>query len=600
MKSRLYNITKMSIFIIIVMFGIWSISSILEYKQKEKNDNNRITISGTCTINDNSIVPIEKNMNFTNDKIYKIILKGNLEKEISKDKRIVMYMKNLYVTVKINNKVYFESKERNENLLLSKYPLYAWDSFISDGISKNDIIEIQIKNMNKSKPDNSISEFLNNFQCEDEYEIYKEMIDRNLIEIVIGIIAVSIGIIGTAVVIILGKTKVIRIKDVIGYSMFSFWGGLCFLIVGNSKYINLIISNYQFICILQIIIILFFQISFSMLMYTNYKRQKNKNIILVATSIMAVLIIVYLLIKVFRNKYLYQLSICAVIWESVFIICSIYTLVNEIYLEKDTMKIKILISFIPIIVGIIINNANYYMNINLNLSLSCIGYGIVISIFSQFYLLIKFLRIDAALKIDAENLEKQLMEMKMKAMISQMQPHFIFNSLLAIKQLCETQPKKASEAVEHFSFYLRENIDYLQNKKYISFKKEMEHVKNYIYFEKIRFEDRINVIYDIKIQDFLIPPLTLQPIVENAVRHGITKKREGGIIKISTYMEKDKIIIKIEDNGIGFNINKIAEDGGINNIRNRIINNCNGTFTVKSKIKAGTIVKIIIPVLKSI
>ena len=146
-------------------------------------------------------------------------------------------------------------------------------------------------------------------------------------------------------------------------------------------------------------------------------------------------------------------------------------------------------------------------------------------------------------------------------MLSQIQPHFLYNSLLGIKRLCEIEPKKAAEAIEHFSYFLRGNMDSLSCTSLVTFEQEKEHVMNYLYMEQMRFEERLTVSWDLEYTDFLLPTLTIQPLVENAVHYGITKKREGGTITIRTMREQDVIAILIEDDGVGFDISEKKEDG---------------------------------------
>lgn len=130
--------------------------------------------------------------------------------------------------------------------------------------------------------------------------------------------------------------------------------------------------------------------------------------------------------------------------------------------------------------------------------------------------------------------EKQLAEQHIDIMLSQVQPHFLYNSLGTIYHLCESDPESARKAIKHFSDFLRGNMDSLKKREPIPFGAELSHVTNYLYLEQQRFGDKLQVIYQIKTQDFLIPPLTLQPLVENAVQHGILNRRNGGTILIRT------------------------------------------------------------------
>ena len=128
----------------------------------------------------------------------------------------------------------------------------------------------------------------------------------------------------------------------------------------------------------------------------------------------------------------------------------------------------------------------------------------------------------------------KLREQRLSLMLSQIQPHFLYNTLNTITALCRVNPKLAEETTIKFSGYLRENM-YSMGENYTNpFSKELDHTNIYLDIEKLRFGDRVKVEYDIKSDDFNMPTLTLQPIVENAVKHGICSKLEGGTIKIST------------------------------------------------------------------
>lgn len=195
--------------------------------------------------------------------------------------------------------------------------------------------------------------------------------------------------------------------------------------------------------------------------------------------------------------------------------------------------------------------------------------------------------------------EEALASSRIDILLSQIQPHFIYNSLIAITSLCQSDPKEAENALDHFSKYLRGSMDSLTEKKCVSFEKELEHVKNYLYMEKKRFGDRLQVIYDIKEKDFLLPALTVQPMVENAVRHGICKKKEGGWVMISSYADAENWIVEVKDNGKGFDTAaQNSMDGvhvGIESVRSRLEMMCNGRLTITSSPANGTKVLIQIP-----
>ena len=206
-----------------------------------------------------------------------------------------------------------------------------------------------------------------------------------------------------------------------------------------------------------------------------------------------------------------------------------------------------------------------------------------------------------AQRIEAEKraLELKLQESQISIMLSQIQPHFLYNTLNSIYQLCETNPMRARSMVNAFSEYLRNNLSSLEETGLVSFETELEHIKTYLDIEKVRFEDTLEIEYDIKCVDFSLPVLTVQPIVENAVKHGTSKKRGGGKVIISTYEDAESYIVKVSDTGCGFDSTKPKNDGkrhvGIENVCQRLSNMCKGSLTLESTVGVGTVAVIKIP-----
>ena len=182
-------------------------------------------------------------------------------------------------------------------------------------------------------------------------------------------------------------------------------------------------------------------------------------------------------------------------------------------------------------------------------------------------------------------------------MISQIRPHFIYNTLGSIEQLCEIDPPKAGELVHNFAKYLRGNFGELDNPKPILMSQEIEHVHHYINIENVRFPD-MTFSFEMNSNDFLIPALTIQPIVENAIKHGLMKLQKGGTVRVRSYETETDYCVLVEDNGVGFDTNELLDDRkhvGIRNIRGRLSVMVNGTLDIESKIGEGTKCLIKIP-----
>lgn len=258
----------------------------------------------------------------------------------------------------------------------------------------------------------------------------------------------------------------------------------------------------------------------------------------------------------------------------------------------------------------------YKREINGQMFVSLISYMVlpfVAMIFQIFYYGISLVNISISISMillfinamNEQNLnlarkEKEAADLRILIMISQIAPHFIYNTLASIQQMCITDPEQAGETVGEFAEYLRGNLDSLGLKRPVPFERELNHVKCYFAIEKKRFGDRVNISYDIQEEEFLIPSLTLQPLVENAVKHGLCKKKGGGTIWLHTERKQDVVRIVIRDDGAGFDVNSNAgsderEHVGIRNVQTRIKDMCNGTLEISSMPGQGTDVVITLP-----
>ncbi len=194
---------------------------------------------------------------------------------------------------------------------------------------------------------------------------------------------------------------------------------------------------------------------------------------------------------------------------------------------------------------------------------------------------------------------EELAEMRVSIAVSQIQPHFLYNTLDSIYYLCELNPQKAQDAISRFSDYLRMNLSSLQKSECISFSVEKQHTELYLELEKMSSEDTLQYVFDCRETAFVLPALTVQPLVENAVKHGIGQKAGGGTVTIRTWQEKDCFCITVEDDGVGFDPKELpAEESGrigIENVRRRLADMSGGSLRIESCPGEGTLVEIRIP-----
>lgn len=217
------------------------------------------------------------------------------------------------------------------------------------------------------------------------------------------------------------------------------------------------------------------------------------------------------------------------------------------------------------------------------------------------YMLIRVEQAGRSANIEKELIKKELAlsESNNALVLSQIQPHFLYNVLTSIYRLCDVKPEAAKEAVSNFSKYLRGNLDSIKQTEMISFAEELKHLQAYLALEKIRYGDYLKVEYNIEVAGFFIPPLTVQPLAENAVNHGVSDLPDGGVVTICTAETPDCYEIRVCDNGIGFNPDSVQSDGrthvGISNVRSRLEIMCGGTLDITSDIGKGTTAIIKIP-----
>lgn len=196
--------------------------------------------------------------------------------------------------------------------------------------------------------------------------------------------------------------------------------------------------------------------------------------------------------------------------------------------------------------------------------------------------------------------DMQLSEYNAKLILTQVQPHFMLNTLSTIQYLCKHDSEAAFETISDFSVYLRNNMEFATTTELISFEKELSHIEKYIAIEQKRFGDRIKVKYDIQVDDFGIPPLSVQPLVENAIKHGISKKRGGGTVEISTWRGADEIHVIVKDDGVGFDVDKPFSENrvhlGLSIVKDRLERMCGGDVKITSSENEGTICEVTIPI----
>ena len=313
---------------------------------------------------------------------------------------------------------------------------------------------------------------------------------------------------------------------------------------------------------------------------------KNKNIFFIINLALFGVFVILDIVNIFTGMFFngdggtYNRNKLMIISQSYQLVMFAITLVITLFNKRLVVREKIAFAFYCLIPLVAIILQNQFK-----------GYAIAyLSIIVAIEVLFFFVNVSKNIQLAQE--QEKNKDAQIKIMMSQIQPHFVYNALSSISTLININPTKAQEALDSFTEYLRHNLASLTASKLIPFEEELKHIKTYVSLEEMRFNDRIKVEYDIYVKDFYVPPLSLQPIVENAIKHGILKKVEGGMVILKAYETDDSYIVEISDDGVGFDSVNFKDDDnkhfGINNIKHRIKNMCNGDIMIESEVDKGT------------
>ena len=461
-----------------------------------------------------------------------------------------------------------------------------------------DEITIKLKNPHKFGNPGAVDDLLNNLSTYGGTDFERDTLNRGSAHRILGIalILFAFMILGTAIFSMLIHIKGSKNLWLVGFGVFS--AGIYFLFKAHGVMFFSEIIKFNTRMLIASMMLYMLAITAVIAVWL----QGKAKIVGSSLTVFALLSNMALMMDpVFSDVKFYDtLPVWAVIQS---VICIVMTILLAIRFAKGDKNEKILSAFgaLPM-VSFIIDVTGTGLGL-------CQGGFVseVVFVFVFVASLIVLLKVvpqnlNAAIRareLEAEKmiLNAKLTESRIVTMISQIQPHFIYNTLGTIEQLCITEPKEASKLVRNFSLYLRGNFSELDNAKPIRFSQEMNHVKHYTDIEQVRFPD-MTIQYDLRSVEFLLPALSVQPLVENAIKHGLMGLEEGGIVTISAYETKESYVVEVTDDGVGFDMNAGYDETkhvGIKNIRGRIEAMCGGALTIESEIGKGTKAIIRIP-----
>ena len=527
-----------------------------------------------------------------------LIVRGHLDYEISEGAFLSFYCNHIGVSVYVNGKmVYMDTPAAIENYGMDLMPSMCgvrWEQILCPTITVEDEIEFHFNNHhsygNKHAYKETLSSLYMTPPLNTVLEVYLKPYTKPFERIGYAIIVVGVMMLGAAVSAAILKSGMANHYFKMGMAT-SFVGGYILFDVMMLFIMDelLVIKTYgRQLCLMMAVY--FIGILISDILTENNK--KIANIIMILLGIVDVLIIALATagkVLLYDTLFVWGVSECVV--STVLIVLCILEMIRK---KKNKLK---LITYICVNIAILLDIAGvgyhkYYSGL-------CFKIVFIIMLIVFMFLEVKQVVINHQASIKNKQLKEELEKSNIAIMLSQIQPHFLYNSLTSVMDLCDTNPKQAKSAIADFADYLRGNLSSLKSENLISFESELQHIEKYLRLEKLRFKDELKVIYDIQSKDFMLPSLSVQPLVENAVKHGVGQKNGGGTVTIRTSETENEYLICISDDGNGFDDDKGVDDTsvhvGIENIRKRLELMTGAQLEIKSKKGEGTTACISLP-----
>lgn len=297
----------------------------------------------------------------------------------------------------------------------------------------------------------------------------------------------------------------------------------------------------------------------------------------------------------------YPLLIAYLLLATAVITATVYTVAHFLK-RRDKWSAIAVVSPVSVLLALVLEYLQFYLmgNMKFDTGWMChISAVAVLLIEGSLYFRQQRMEFIKTLRVREENRNLQI-----QMLTDRIRPHFILNTVGAIRALIPRDPDRASDLLYDFSKYMREKMEQKDYSKPIPFKEELEHIRTYLKLEQARFGDTVQVNYDLQDASFLVLPLTIQPFVENAIKHGLFQTEDGGVLTISSYAGDGCHVVEVADNGVGFdatNLDAMLENKssvGLRSALMRLENGMKAKITIHSCTDAkrsGTQVRIEIP-----
>ncbi len=534
-------------------------------------------------------------------------IRARFAEELPQGANLYLDINNLSVQVSINGKEMADFGREGTYPSFSEAPGMAIIAFENMHLEDDDLIEMHIENPYPTFRPNAIQTQLDTFF----FSGYRDVLllvmrEANWLVAMLGLIIIIVGVFTFFRLIIYLKSGYVESRREISVlAAFTFFSWTCgFYVVSEAAYSVLpIFFRSPVLCnVIDIIPQFFLVCASASYFYSVMTDDRLKKIMeRVIIGIYSV-ILISLIIQALGIRDLYRMQLVPAVCGALALAFGAPILIYEYRKHKNKSALFVLLSFVPIILAEIMGFMDELFGIE---SIGPFSTRIIFCMAVAFTSWLQLLRLanmskDQAYQTNVLALaQKELNDTRISMMMSQIQPHFLYNALNTIQYQCQIDGEKAAMTVESFAKFLRGNMDSLSQTEPIPLSQEIAHLENYLAIERLRFPD-IQYIYKLKASDFHIPALTIQPLVENSIRYGVRAMEEGGTITIESWEDEHNYYARVSDNGVGFDVNqKKKNDGrshiGMQNIKSRVQSMCGGHVEIESKIGVGTRSTIVIP-----
>lgn len=540
-----------------------------------------------------------------------VTLRGNFHMLTSDGEYVGVYRGELPVAFYSNHISLTIYEGSNEPFVMDiENPLYGssacckyWTGYMLSSGSEESI-EILIHNPHRFGNENAIDEMLSNMSLWSGIDFESDVLDSGQTQRNIGLFFVigSLALLGSALFSALLHVPNTRIIWLLGATILSAGIYLAYSAPGVSFWIESRAANTS---------ILGFSMMFYMLFASGiitYFLKETKRIGYIVTIAAGVSIGIYFVLPVLTDVYFYDTWLPWVITQSVANVVLLGCLIKE-YIASSKKERLVHMGMALLVLAFEADAVATAIGLWEGGAIS--KYVFVVLFIAALFVVLRLIpgNINAATKakelelqrsrLEAEKnmVEAELKESRISIMLSQIQPHFIYNTLGTIERMCLKDPQKAFDLVRNFSLYLRGNFSELDSVTPIRFADEIKHVEYYVNIEKVRFPD-MSIEYDVEATEFVLPALSVQPLVENVIKHGLMRLETGGTVKIHSYETPTHFCVEVTDDGVGFDTDAPVDEKkhvGLRNIRGRLKAMVNGALVMESKPGVGTKAIIMIP-----